>query len=87
MKVFTKEEVAQRNGKNGNPAYVIFKGKVYDVSASFLWKDGIHQVLHSAGVDLTNALEQAPHGGDVLEKFPVVGIVLSAGRSQTPSKP
>jgi predicted heme/steroid binding protein len=87
MKVFTKEEVAQHNGKNGNPAYVIFKGKVYDVSSSFLWKDGIHQVFHSAGVDLTNALEQAPHGGDVLEKFPVVGIIPSAGKSQTPSKP
>jgi predicted heme/steroid binding protein len=87
MKVLTKEEVAQYNGKNGNPAYVIFKGKVYDVSSSFLWKDGIHQVFHSAGVDLTNALEQAPHGGDVLEKFPVVGIIPSAGKSQTPSKP
>ena len=87
MKAFTKEQVAQYNGKNGKPAYVIYKGKVYDVSASFLWKDGTHQVLHSAGVDLTNALEQAPHGGDVLNKFPVVGIISSAGRSQTPSKP
>ncbi len=87
MKVFTKEEVAQYNGKNGNPAYVIYKGKVYDVSASFLWKDGTHQVLHSAGVDLTNAMEQAPHGGDVLEKFPVVGILHGAGMSCTPSKP
>jgi len=87
MKVFTKEQVAQYNGKNGKPAYVIYKGKVYNVSASFLWKDGTHQVLHSAGVDLTNALEQAPHGGDVLEKFPVVGIISSAGRSQTPSRP
>jgi predicted heme/steroid binding protein len=87
MKVFTKEEVAQYNGKNGNPAYVIYMGKVYDVSASFLWKDGIHQVFHSAGVDLTNALEQAPHGGDVLEKFPVVGIIPGAGRSKTPPKP
>jgi predicted heme/steroid binding protein len=87
MKVFTKEEVAQYNGKNGNPAYVAYKGKVYDVSSSFLWKDGTHQALHSAGVDLTKALEQAPHGEDVLEKFPVVGILPSAGRSQTPPKP
>lgn len=87
MKVFTKEEVAQYNGKDGNPAYVIYKGKVYDVSASFLWKDGTHQVLHSAGVDLTDALDQAPHGEDLLEKFSVVGIISSAGRSQTPSKP
>jgi predicted heme/steroid binding protein len=87
MKVFTKEEVAQYDGKNGNPAYVGYKGKVYDVSSSFLWKDGKHQIFHSAGLDLTKALEQAPHGGDVIEKFPVVGILLSADRSQTSSKP
>ena len=75
MKEFTEEELAQYDGKNGNLAYVAYKGKVYDVTGSFLWKNGIHQVLHSAGVDLTDALEQAPHGDDVLEKFPVVGII------------
>ena len=85
---FTEEEPAQYNGKNGNPAYVVYNGKVYDVSASFLWKDGTHQVLHSAGVDLTDALDQAaPHGGDVLQKFPVVGILHGAGMSNMPSKP
>jgi len=87
LKKFTEEELARYNGEKGNPVYVGCKGKVYDVSASFLWKDGTHQVLHRAGVDLTNALEQAPHGGDVLEKFPMVGILHCAGKSQTPSKP
>jgi len=81
MKQFTEEELAHYNGKKGKPAYVGYKGKVYDVSASFLWKDGTHQVLHSAGVDLTVALEQAPHGADALKKFPVVGILRSAGVS------
>jgi len=75
MKKFTEEELARYNGKNGNPAYVVYKGNVYDVSDSFLWKGGTHQVLHSAGVDLTDALERAPHAADVLEKFPVVGIL------------
>jgi len=60
---FVTRALAQYDGKNGNPAYVAYKGKVYDVSASFLWKDGNHQVLHSAGVDSTVALEQAPQGG------------------------
>ena len=86
MKKFTWEELAQYNGKNGNPAYVAYKGRVYDVSASFLWKDGNHQVLHSAGVDLTVALEQAPHGVGVLERFPVVGIVHDAGMPKMPSR-
>jgi len=81
MKEFTEEELAQYNGKNGNPAYIVYKGNVYDVSSSFLWKGGTHQVLHSAGVDLTDALEQAPHGGYVLEKFPVVGILHGAAHT------
>lgn len=87
MKEFTKKELAQYDGKSGNPAYVVYKGKVYNVSDSFLWKDGVHQVFHSAGSDLTDALEQAPHGGDVLEKFPVVGILRDAGTSSKSSKP
>ena len=87
MKEFTEEELVQYNGKNRNPVYVAYNGNVYDVSASFLWKDGVHQVFHRAGVDLTDALEQAPHGGDVLEKFPVVGILRVAGMSNMSSKP
>ena len=75
MKEFTEDELAQYNGKNGNPTYVVYKGKVYVVSATFLWKDGTHQVLHSAGVDLTDAMKQAPHGGEVLERFPIVRIL------------
>jgi predicted heme/steroid binding protein len=73
MKVFTAKDLAQYNGKNGRPTYVSYKGKVYDVSASFLWKDGKHQVLHSAAADLTEALKEAPHSEDLLRKFPVVG--------------
>jgi predicted heme/steroid binding protein len=79
MKQFTEKELVKCNGKKGKPAYVGYKGKVYDVSASFLWKDGTHEVLHSAGVDLTVALEQAPHGADALKKFPVVGILRRKG--------
>ena len=79
MKVFTAKDLAQHNGKNGKPAYVAYKGKVHDVTNSFLWKDGRHQVLHSAGTDLTMAIEQAPHSGDILAKFPVVGILQEAG--------
>lgn len=79
MKEFTEEELSLYNGKRGKPAYVAYEGKVYDVSASFLWKDGTHQVLHGAGADLTVALEQAPHGADVLKKFLVVGILRNTG--------
>jgi len=80
MKNFTEEELTRYDGKNGRSAYVGYKGRVYNVSASFLWQDGTHQVLHCAGVDLTEALEQAPHGAQVLKRFPVVGILRRADR-------
>jgi predicted heme/steroid binding protein len=78
MKIFTVKDLAKHNGKNGKPAYVAHKGKVYDLTNSFLWKDGRHQVLHDAGTDLTTAIAKAPHGGDMLAKFPVVGILQEA---------
>jgi predicted heme/steroid binding protein len=78
MKEFSKEELARYDGKNGSPAYVAYRGNVYDVSGCFLWKDGNHQVLHDAGADLTDAMEEAPHGGDVLGKFPLVGTLRYA---------
>ena len=31
-KIFTKNELAQYNGQNGQPAYVAVQGVVYDVS-------------------------------------------------------
>ena len=60
MRRFTRKELARYNGKDGAPAFIAYEGKVYDVSRSFLWQDGRHQVLHTAGVDLTAGLDQAP---------------------------
>jgi len=85
--MFTREELAHYNGKNGNPVYVGYNGKVYDLSASFLWKGGTHQVLHSAGVDLTESLEKAPHGSDFLERFPIVGLLRNVDKSGTSPRP
>ncbi|MEM1514818.1 MAG: cytochrome b5 domain-containing protein [Candidatus Bathyarchaeia archaeon] len=75
MREFTEEELAKYDGKNGRPTYIAYDGKVYDVSTSFLWKDGRHQVIHTAGTDLTEALKQAPHSEEVLKKFPIVGVL------------
>ncbi len=75
MRRLTKKELAQYNGKDRAPAFIAYEGKVYDVSRSFLWQGGRHQALHTAGVDLTADLDQAPHGADLLERFPVVGVL------------
>lgn len=69
------EELARFDGRDGRPAYLAYAGKVYDVTDSFLWRGGRHQVLHRAGQDLTEALGKAPHGPELLERFPVVGIL------------
>jgi predicted heme/steroid binding protein len=74
-KVLTKEELNRYDGSDG-VAYIAFRGKVYDVSRSFHWKKGVHQVVHHAGCDLTEELEKAPHGADMLEKFPIVGELI-----------
>ena len=74
-KEFTREQLSRFDGKNGRPAYIAYKGKVYDVTGSFLWQGGRHQVLHTAGVDLTAGLDKAPHGADLLERFPVIGVL------------
>lgn len=73
MKKFTKDELAKNNGKNGVPALIAYDGKIFDVSKSFHWQNGHHQVLHSAGEDLTESLSQAPHGAEKLEPFPIIG--------------
>lgn len=69
-------ELRRYDGKEGRPAYVAFQGKVYDVSSSFLWRGGRHQAMHNAGEDLTEALRSAPHGPELLMRFPVVGELV-----------
>ena len=60
-------ELSSYNGKGGKPAYISFKGKVYDVTPSSQWLDGDH-LGHEAGQDLTDAMDIAPHGDEMLAK-------------------
>lgn len=78
MRRFTRKDLAECDGRDGAPAYIAYEGKVYDVTDSFLWQRGRHQVLHTAGEDLTGGLDGAPHGEDLLERVPMVGV-LSEG--------
>ena len=73
MREISGEELSKCNGKNGKPAYIAYRGIVYDVTNSFLWKNGNHQVLHDAGQDLTKELDEAPHGPELLKRVPSVG--------------
>ncbi|MBD3307362.1 cytochrome B5 [candidate division KSB3 bacterium] len=74
---FTAEELSQYDGQNGSPAYVAYDGKVYDISHSFLWAEGDHQMSHYAGENLTHAFGRAPHTfEETLAAFPVVGVFI-----------
>ena len=79
---FALRDLPKYDGKEGRPAYVVYKNKVHDVSESSKWAGGTHFRAHVAGQDLTKKLEGAPHGEEVLERFPVV-----AELSETPTVP
>ena len=71
---FTLDELGKSDGKEGRPAYVAHKGKVYDVTDSSQWLEGDH-LGHAAGEDLTEQMEIAPHGEDVMDRMKLVGVL------------
>lgn len=75
-KVFSASELATNDGLDGHRALFAYNGKVYDVTGSKSWKLGVHFGLH-AGMDLTGMMAKAPHGEEVLARFPVVGTFAS----------
>ncbi len=64
--------LALRNGQDKPEIWIAYKGIVYDVTHSRLWKKGVHYE-HWAGQDLTDELVDAPHREEVFEDLPVVG--------------
>ncbi|MCF8105761.1 MAG: cytochrome b5 [Desulfohalobiaceae bacterium] len=74
-KEFTPEELEKNNGAEDAPVYICYQGRVIDVSQSKMWKKGKHMQRHSAGQDLSDAFKEAPHGTDVLDRYPQVGTM------------
>ncbi|MFZ2095813.1 MAG: cytochrome b5 domain-containing protein [Anaerolineales bacterium] len=75
MRVFTLEELSNYNGRDGSPAYIAYRGLVYDVSDSYFFRNGRHWVRHSAGCDLSEEISNAPHDDSLLQNFSVVGTL------------
>jgi predicted heme/steroid binding protein len=72
----SRDELAHNNGKEGKPAYIAFKGVVYEVSDSAFWMEGDHMGAHDAGKDLTEEIELAPHREETLQKVKQVGVLV-----------
>ncbi len=71
-KIYSKSQLALRNGNDREDIWVAYKGLIYDMSESKLWRNGKHYE-HWAGQDLTEELKDAPHTNKVFAKFNRIG--------------
>lgn len=71
---FSRAQLALRNGQDRDEIWCAYRGIIYDVSASRLWRKGMHYE-HWAGQDLTQELANAPHTDAVFERFQAVGLL------------
>ncbi|HPJ96684.1 MAG TPA: cytochrome b5 domain-containing protein [Syntrophales bacterium] len=85
MEQWDETSLAQFDGRSGKPIYIAFRGCVYDVTASKLWRDGLHMKRHQAGRDLTDSFTAAPHGEDVFSRYPQVGLYRSTDELVLPA--
>lgn len=74
LPMFTSAQLALRNGQDREEVWVAYKGIIYDVTKSKLWRDGKHYE-HWSGQDLTEELPDAPHTDKVFDKFKAVGRI------------
>ncbi|HXH18523.1 MAG TPA: cytochrome b5 domain-containing protein [Chitinophagales bacterium] len=72
LPTFTRQQLALRNGQDKPEIWIAYKGIIYDVTGSRLWRDGKHYE-HWAGQDLTDEFPDAPHTEHVFERFAAVG--------------
>ena len=73
---FTQAQLALRNGQDKPEIWIAYKGIIYEVTASRLWRNGKHYE-HWAGQDLTDELKDAPHTEWVFGKLKVIGTLVT----------
>jgi hydroxylamine dehydrogenase len=76
----TSDMLSYFDGKDGRRAIIAVEGKLYDVTGSRVWQEGVHLGRHQAGQDLTEALKDAPHKSEMLDRIPVIGQLSIAPR-------
>lgn len=74
---YTVQQLASRNGQDRDEIWIAYKGIIYDVQKSRLWRNGKHYE-HWAGQDLTEELKDAPHTAFVFDNFKAIGRVKNS---------
>jgi predicted heme/steroid binding protein len=75
LEKYTQAQLALRNGQDKPQIWIAFRGLIYEVTGSRLWRNGKHYE-HWAGQDLTEELTEAPHNEYVFDKFEPVGKLI-----------
>ncbi len=75
LKEYTRAQLALRNGQDKPQIWIAFRGLIYEVTSSRLWRNGKHYE-HWAGQDLTQELDDAPHNENVFDKFEPIGKLI-----------
>jgi predicted heme/steroid binding protein len=70
----TLSELSQYDGRNGNHAYVLVDGIIYDVTNNPSWPNGNHNG-YQAGQDLSAPIRQSPHGLSFIQRQPIVAFL------------
>lgn len=78
----TPAQLALRNGQDKPQIWIAYKGVIYDVSHSRLWREGKHYE-HWAGQDLTDELPDAPHTDEVFTRMKAVGRLATNDTTNT----
>ena len=75
---YTLEELALYDGKDGNDCLVAVDGDVYLIEGFALWVEGEHITSGGrarCGFDLTEVIDESPHGRSKLELLKKVGTL------------
>ncbi len=76
LQEYTRSQLALRNGQDRKEIWISFKGTIYELSCSKMWKEGTHYE-HWAGQDLTDELPEAPHDEKVFNRFIAIGTLIN----------
>jgi len=72
---YTVSQLSLRNGQDKEQIWCAYKGLIYELNRSKLWRGGKHYE-HWAGQDLTKEMTDAPHLDNVFDKWDPIGVLI-----------